>query len=189
MRRRDFLLRLAAAGALLALPGCGHLGKEEPAVFPSAVPGLMATRLRLAHEVAWTKFHSGTPIHDPEREAELLASLVARAEARRLDPAWVETFFTAQIAASREVQKELHAAWHADAASRPSTPPLDLRAKIRPRLDRVTNVLLESMPAGPNRDLEHVTAAVLRSEGFSPAVVDLAIAPLRGGKRSSRRIL
>jgi chorismate mutase-like protein len=189
MRRRDFLFRLGGVGALLAFPGCAHLRREEPAVLPSAVPGLVAERLRLAHDVAWAKFQAGAPILDPEREAALLASLVARANDRGLDPVWVETFFAAQIAASRQVQAEWHAAWREDAAARPATAPLDLRAQIRPRLDRVTAALLDTMPAGPNRELEEVTRIVLAREGYSAEVVELATAPLRGGRRSRRQVL
>lgn len=133
----------------------------------------------MAREVAWTKFHTGAPVHDPRREAELLADLVAHASARDRDPAWVEKFFTAQLAASRAVQTESHTLWRSDPKTRPSTPPQDLRNDLRPRLDALTARLLEALPRKPESELATVAATALGNAGFSPAVIDLATAPLR----------
>jgi chorismate mutase len=138
----------------------------------------MAERLLIAREVAWTKHHSGAPVLDPEREAALLTSLIAKGRARGLDVTRVEDFFTAQIAASREVQAELLFAWVSDAA-RPAHAPLDLRADLRPRLDKLTPLLLESLPAAPAAELALAAERLLTAEGFSPAVIALAVAPLR----------
>ena len=189
------LFRLTAALGLLTLAigfaaGCCHTPDATDAPPPSAafahpLPGLIAERLVLAREVAWAKFHSGAPVHDPVREAAILADLVAQGRERGLDPVRVEAFFTAQIAASREVQTELLAGWLAmsrkQAPPRPAHPPLDLRADIRPRLDALTPRLLDALvllSATPTHGLADATAATLRLDGFSPAVIALAVAPL-----------
>lgn len=178
------LLRLFPTPLLLLLGLVLFAGCQTPTPATPAnarvpgLPALMAERLTIAREVAWTKHHSGAPVFDPEREASLLASLIAEGRARGLDPARVEDFFTAQIAASREVQTELLFAW-ASGAPRPEHPPLDLRADIRPRLDALTPRLLEALPAAPAAALALAAESHLAAEGFSPAVVGLAVAPLR----------
>ncbi|MBC8012451.1 MAG: gamma subclass chorismate mutase AroQ [Burkholderiales bacterium] len=197
MNRRAFPLRFAAALGLLMLgigfgTGCCHKPERStpsPAV-AHPLPELINERLLLAREVAWTKFHSGAPIHDPVREAAILADLVAQGRARGLDHARVEAFFSAQIAASREVQTELLAVWRAprhdtghDAAQasahRPAHPPLDLRTDIRPWLDALTPRLLDALPTAPRPDLATATADTLRLDGFSATVITLATDPLR----------
>lgn len=149
-----------------------------PAASAHPLPTLMAERLIIAREVAWTKLHSGAAVHDPAREAALLADLVAQGHARGLDPSRVEAFFVAQISASREVQHELLAAWAAG-APHPAHAPLDLRADIRPSLDTLTPRLLDALPAQPEPTLARVAETTLREAGFSAAVTALAVEPLR----------
>lgn len=185
------VLRLVAALGLLVLgigftAGCCHRpGAVAPsAAFAHPLPALIVERLEIAREVAWAKFHSGAPVHDPAREAAILADLVAQGRERGLDPVRVEAFFTAQIAASREVQTELIAGWLAmsrkQTPPRPAHPPLDLRADIRPRLDALTPRLLDALAQTtfPAPDLAAATASMLRAAGYSPEVVALATAPL-----------
>jgi chorismate mutase len=159
--------------------GCQSAAPVPPAnTYGDPLPLLIAERLAIAREVAWTKYHSGAPVLDPEREAALLSALIAEGRARGLDTARIEDFFTAQIAASREVQTELLFAWAAGAA-KPDHAPLDLRADIRPRLDALTPRLLDALPAAPAPDLALAAERLLADAGFSPAVVALAVAPLR----------
>ena len=77
------------------------------------------------------------------------------------------------------MQTELLAAWRAGTAPRPDHPPRDLRTDLRPRLDRVTADLAASLPVGAHPPLAEQIATDLRRAGFSPAVIDLATAPLR----------
>lgn len=177
------LLRLILPPLLLLgfvlFGGCQSAGPTPPAnAYEHPLPRLMAERLAIAREVAWTKHHSGAPVLDPEREAALLSALIADGRARGLDTARVEDFFTAQIAASREVQTELLFAW-AGGSSHPDHAPLDLRADIRPRLDVLTPRLLDTLPAAPAPDLALAAERLLTEAGYSPAVIDLAVAPLR----------
>lgn len=175
MRRRAFLPRLLAVLGLLALAACRHPAASGHG---PGLPALVTERLQLAREVAWAKHHSGAPVHDPVREAAILAALVSQGRAHGLEPAAVGTFFTAQIAASRRVQEELLAAWRAG-GPRPDHPPLDLRDDIRPRLDALTPKILDALAGHPSPALADDTARALSAAGFSPAVTDLATAPLR----------
>ena len=77
------------------------------------------------------------------------------------------------------MQTELLGAWRAGTAPRPDHPPRDLRAYLRPRLDRVTADLAASLPVGAYPPLAKDIANDLRRAGFSPAVIALATAPLR----------
>lgn len=167
---RHGTLAPSAAAAPHPATACGPLRQAD------SLPELIALRLELAREVAWTKFHSGAPIHDPSREAAILAGLVAQGRALGLDAAAVETFFSAQLAASREVQRELIAAWRSGAVV-PSRAPLDLAGDIRPQLDALTPRLLALLPA--SLPLADATARTLAARGFSPTVIVLATAPLR----------
>lgn len=152
----------------------------EAAATAAELPALIEARLQLAREVAWSKFHSGAPVHDPQREAELLDALQRQGEALGLPPARVRRFFEAQIAASRAVQTTQLAAWHAG-APRPAHPPLDLRTDLRPRLDRLTARLLQALadPASADPSLQRRSEELLRVRHYPPEAIALAIAPLR----------
>jgi chorismate mutase len=177
MRRRGFFQHLLLVGGALALAACRHRVAPPPPG-PDSLPNLITARLLLAREVAAAKLYSGAPVHDPAREAAILEDLVAQGRARGLDPVEVQTFFSAQIAASRRVQEELIAAWRAGEA-RPDHPPLDLRTELRPRLDALTPHFLEALSAARAATLAPDTAHALSAAGFSPAVIALATAPLR----------
>ncbi len=62
---------------------------------------LLARRVGVARRAAKAKASVGRPIRDPEREAELLAERVARAETLGLDGASVEELFVAVLGFSR----------------------------------------------------------------------------------------
>ncbi len=183
LKRRLPLLAMAGLAAGMPLGGCSSAPRHEtPRRAESdhhALPDLLAQRLLLAREVAWSKFHSGAPVHDPEREAAILAGIVEQAAASGHDRARAERFFAAQMAASRAVQTELLAAWAAGDAPRPAHPPRDLRTEIRPRLDQLTPRLLQALPRQAEATLAEAGAAALRTAGFSAPVIALAVEPLR----------
>lgn len=118
-------------------------------------------------------------MHDPEREFDLVTQLIRQGNAVGLDSLAIKTFFEAQLAASREVQTELLAAWSAETAPKPTTPPLDLAADLNPRLDALTPSLLEGIFDTPDIAIAETTARALAADGFSAAVIELATAPLR----------
>lgn len=90
---------------------------------------LTGKRLALAPEVAWAKFQSNLPIHDPAREASILAA-ASDPESRR--------FFAAQIAASRRIQARLIESWKTGAPC-PIKPARSLSAELRPAIDAIDN--------------------------------------------------
>jgi chorismate mutase len=180
MHRRRFLVQLlafAGLGVVVALAGCAHSTTPR---FPSpdSLTPLVVERLELAREVAFAKHHSGAPVHDPAREAELLAGIVAQAVERGLDAAEAERVFSAQLAASRRAQEELLEAWRAGQPP-PDRPPPELRRELRPRLDALTPRLLDALSAPRSPALPADLARALDSAGFSPAVISLATGPWR----------
>lgn len=186
MRPRPVRLCFFAA-AVGILSGCGTSAPKDRALpSPSLaaprsldrLPDLIALRLTIATEVALAKHATGAPVHDPAREAALLTAIIEQGLQRGLPAAEVETFFSAQIAASRQVQVELLAAW-ADGTPLPDHAPLDLRADIRPRLDALTPRMLDALATQRSSTIAETTARQLAASGFSPAVIALATAPLR----------
>lgn len=176
MKRRAFLW-IGACAAVWLLAGCCAPGAKEATTPIQRLANGMEARLEIARDVAWSKANSGAPVLDVERERVLLAALVKQGEEAGLPKARVERFFSAQIAASREVQTELLAAWAAGTAARPVTPPLDLRTQIRPRLDALSAELIAAL-AGVPEDGAPLARVVmerrLRQRGFSEAVSRLA---------------
>jgi chorismate mutase len=176
MKRRAFLWIGLCAGVWLLAGCCAPRAAEETTTLERLANGMEA-RLKIANDVAWAKANSGAPVLDVERERALLAALVKQGEEAGLPKARVERFFSAQIAASREVQTELLAAWAAGTKARPVTPPLDLRTQIRPRLDALSAELIAALAAVPEdgAPLDRVVMQRrLRQRGFSEAVSRLA---------------
>ncbi|MET0263658.1 MAG: gamma subclass chorismate mutase AroQ [Rariglobus sp.] len=179
MKRRAFLLSGLCAGLFLLAGCCTPSSTKDEPLHSRLVKG-MAARLEIAREVAWTKAQTGAPVLDVDREKALLAALVKQGEAAGLSRDRVEKFFSAQIAASREVQTELLAAWAAGTAERPRTAPLDLRTQIRPRLDSLSNELIEALAAAPVADeywwigVREISRRALLQRGFSDTVSEIA---------------
>ena len=179
MKRRMFLWLGVCAGLSLLAGCCAPWAKEEVTPLERLRNG-MVTRLEIARDVAWAKAQTGAPVLDEEREKAVLSALVKQGEAAGLERARVERFFTAQIAASREVQTELLAAWAASTAERPKTAPLDLKTQIRPRLDAVGSELIAALGEVPVGDAgwaggaQEIMRRSLLRRGFSEAVSRLA---------------
>lgn len=154
----------------------------RPSPVAAELAGLMAERLALAREVARDKQRSGAAVYDPVREAAILANLTARAADRGLPREEAESFFAAQIAASRQVQTELLARWAAGDPL-PAGKPMNLQTELRPRLDALTDpllaALLQARHQGAWSDVRDDAVARLRQAGYSRAAIDLAVEPLR----------
>ncbi len=99
-------LRLAASFALVAglLSGCSSLPAAQDDAFVPLVRHL-ADRVMTADQVALSKWDSGRPVHDPQREAQVIANAVAAAPAYGLAAKDVEDLFTDQMEASKQVQR------------------------------------------------------------------------------------
>jgi len=145
---------------------------------------LMRDRLELMPLVAQAKWNARLPIEDSAREAALLAAMRDGAERRGLPPAWVESFFRAQIEAGKALQRELFAQWTA-AASGPFADAPDLGRDVRPRIDAVNAAILDTLrEVAPYLDSAAVQRVVrrgdtrLRSATVSAEVARLALQPL-----------
>jgi chorismate mutase len=105
---------------------------------------LIAERLDIATAVAKSKWNSKRPIEDLQREAQLLQSIQNQAPQYSLHPTLAAAFFSAQINASKTVQKELHTRWTTENHPPFENPP-SLQDDIRPKLDQLTPALLKAL--------------------------------------------
>jgi chorismate mutase-like protein len=177
-RRSVLLLGLVIFAGFL--PGCAQTRQPQafaPTPAESQLVEAMARRLDLARHVAWVKFQNNLPVSDPKREAELLASLVEKGQGMGLSSETVTGFFVAQIAASRNEQEDLIRAWKRG-ATLPVFPPWDLKRHIRPRLDTVSNEMLNALRSPLQPGFGKYAYSILRQRGFSRAAVSAAVGPL-----------
>jgi chorismate mutase len=159
----------------LLLPTAGPLLAADDGA--ATLAGLIALRLDLAERVAETKWNSGQPIADPPREAKVVVAFVTQAAGRGLPPGFARAFIQAQIAASRLVQSELHAAWRA-AGRGPFAAPPDLQRDLRPRFDALTQALVAALAAA---------AASLEQPAWRAAVANAGAAALAGRTQAVRQ--
>jgi chorismate mutase len=121
----------AAAGLLLAV------AVFSMTVFAGSVPayaddqeplvGLVdaaAQRLQTADPVAAFKWNNpDSPISDPPRVAQVLASVSAAATSNHVDPDYVTAIFTDQINATEAIEYRRFSEWKLDPAAAPATAP------------------------------------------------------------------
>jgi chorismate mutase len=102
---------------------------------------LMQERLTLMHDVAGWKWSAHQPIAAPERERQLLESVVRQGRAKGLDPKFVRAFFEAQIEAARFVEQADFNRWQTGRQQ----PPAGKRslAELRRRIDDLNRGLLD----------------------------------------------
>jgi chorismate mutase len=154
-------IAVAALGvAFLVSPRIASADGDDTAL--TNLVALASQRLALAEPVARWKWANHKEIEDKPREAALLDAVEKRAVQTGVDPAFARTFFEDQIAASKDVQNALFAAWR---ATRPpeGTPP-DLATSTRPALDRLTEKMLAGLAqVAPLRDAPDCQARLARS--------------------------
>ncbi|SFW81958.1 chorismate mutase [Pseudomonas sp. NFACC09-4] len=117
------------------------------AAAPDALTPLLNTigeRLAIANQVALSKWDSGKPVEDRQREREVIAAAVAQAPAYKLSGETVEAFFAAQIEANKLVQYIDLSDWTLEGKA-PDLPRPDLAGQIRPQLDRLQKRLLQQL--------------------------------------------
>lgn len=169
------LLAATASSAVLALSGCATPPLAEDAV---PVVELMAARLDVARDVAWTKWAEGLPVRDPVREKAVVERFTARAEAAGFEPAPAARFIRAQIEASCLQQEWWMARWKAGESTPAGDPPT--LERLRSRIDAISARLLAEWAAvetsPPAR--EAVRADLIR-RGVSPAAAGAAAAAFR----------
>jgi chorismate mutase-like protein len=147
---------------------------------------LMGKRLALMHDVARWKWNADKPITDPERERELLQSVVERGRGKGLDPDLVRSFFAAQMEAARLIQQADFDRWTANKPE-PFADTTSL-AVLRQRIDELNRELIDALAeVGPRlsgltvqQALPQRAEEILTGNGLA-GVRETAIASLRPG--------
>ncbi|MEP6722460.1 MAG: chorismate mutase [Variovorax sp.] len=127
-----------AAGSLILWCAEG-VAQVAPSQDFSTLVDLSATRLDISRKVALTKWDTNQPIADPPqdpREKQVIAAAADEAVRLGLSGDLASAFFADQIEASKLVQVELMAEWQR-AGQAPTDPRADLKAELRPALDRL----------------------------------------------------
>jgi chorismate mutase len=130
---------------------------------PQSLQDLIATcarRIAIAHQVALSKWDSGSAVEDSSRESDVIQNAVGATQAKELDASWVTSFFRAQIEANKVVQYALLAEWRR-AGMAPRHPPVNLKGTIRPELDQIQTTLIADL----------VETYSLRAQSECPTVV------------------
>lgn len=135
-----FLLCCAAIGIVVSGAQANSSSTPPKALLPLLVT--LNERLNIGDLVALTKWDSGTPIQDAAREAQVIDNARKLAVDRQMDPQAVGELLAAQMEANKLVQYGLLAKWQAAGAA-PKVPRPDLANQIRPRLDKLQNLLLQ----------------------------------------------
>jgi chorismate mutase-like protein len=183
--------RVWVFGLLLGTLAAGGCRPAKPPEEPRHISAdldrllhLMQRRLTLMHDVARWKWNAGQPIMNPERERELLQSVVERGRAKGLDPDLVRAFFAAQMEAARLVQQADFERWKAN-KQEPFSDATSLTV-LRQRIDQLNRELIDALARdGPRlfeRDVQQAlpqrAEEVLNGNGLA-GVRETAIAPLR----------
>ncbi|WP_223963148.1 chorismate mutase [Paraburkholderia sabiae] len=129
----------------------------------SALLDLTAARLRIARQVALSKWDSGKPVEDVSRESAVIAAAVVEARASGVSANLAAHFFADQIEANKLVQYALLAEWrrsgHAPADAR-----ADLAKEIRLELDRLQEGFIHVLAqSGKLRDRADCSERVSRA--------------------------
>jgi chorismate mutase len=103
---------------------------------------LINERLEIADLVALTKWDSGQPVQDSDRELTVIADAQRQAASYAIGKNEAAQLMAAQIEANKLVQYGLLSMWHSDGKS-PLTERPDLKNQIRPRLDALQTGLLQ----------------------------------------------
>lgn len=149
-----WLLRIVAVSFSLLLCACQSLPASTASIASISATQqqriddllrLIDQRLSVAVMVAQTKWNSGAPINDPVREQKILDDLAATFP--QTDPQerlFTRRFFQAQFDAGKIIQVSLHAQWRKEQRAPFAAPP-DLARDIRPKLDRLTPLLIDAL--------------------------------------------
>ncbi|MFL9950503.1 chorismate mutase [Paraburkholderia agricolaris] len=150
---------IAAGLALWLVTGCSA-GVETPANAFVPLIGNMAERLGTADQVALSKWDSGQPVYDPQREAQVIENAVRVAPGYGLSAEDATNIFVDQIEASKEVQYALLDDWKRQ-GSAPATPRQSLSGVIRPALDKMQISIMQNLRAvAPLRSTENCRTQV-----------------------------
>lgn len=107
---------------------------------------VVTQRLNIANDVALSKFYSGKPVQDSERERQVIANVESQAATYRLDTGDVRAFMTAQIEANKVVQYGRIAQWR-ETGRAPAQPAASQMAGIRTQLDTLQPQMMKNLAA------------------------------------------
>lgn len=125
------------------LCACTSVTAVEPP--PDALRPLIESigqRIDIANEVALSKWYSGKPVQDSNRERQVILGAQALAEEFKLNSGAVGDFISAQMEANKLVQYARIAQWH-EQGQAPGTPPSALTSGLRSRLDALQRALIQ----------------------------------------------
>jgi len=126
-----------------------HAAHAASAPAPEELTSLITTikqRIEIGEEVALSKWYSGKPVHDGDRERQVIANATSRAGEYRLGKDDVHRFMSAQIEANKMLQYARLAQWHAVGIA-PQKAAANLAQDIRARLDNLQPELLTAYAA------------------------------------------
>ena len=133
----------------ILISACATAPGPSPAPAPDALRPLMTAigqRIDIANDVALSKWYSGKPVQDSNRERQVIINAESQAQAYSLTRDEVRQFMTAQMEANKVVQYARIAQWHKRGRV-PQQPASTLTGTIRTRLDTLQPVLMEKYAA------------------------------------------
>ena len=137
---RTYALSLLVLVASLLAPPKAHASVESHAIFEIVV--VIDKRTALMRQVAAWKYLNKQPVHDPQREAELLAKVRRRAGELGIDPTTAAHFMQQVFALSVKVQESRFREWNM--RRKPRAPQRSLQA-LRREISDLTDDLVEKM--------------------------------------------
>jgi|GEM_PF-558506 len=117
--------------------------RQDHAAKLEALKEVMAKRLGIMANVARYKWNKSLPVEAPEREASLLDATIKRATEMGMDPDFARRVLTAQMEASKTLQRGLFKQWQATGAQTFDDVP-SLADDMRPKIDALTGDLLKA---------------------------------------------
>ena len=154
---------------------------------PRELRTLISERLSVMPGVAKFKWNKKIPVEDLARERVILEGLVAKAERAGVSPNYADKFFKDQIAAAKMIQWGLIEKWRVENHP-PFTDVPDLKATVRPALDRLTGRILILLAEVQNKPLDAESQTLLKTPpatwASQPKIWERAVSSLLIGKES-----
>ncbi|CAB4052951.1 hypothetical protein LMG9964_06642 [Paraburkholderia phenoliruptrix] len=150
--------------ALWFAAGCSPgIGAQQDAFVP--LVRSMADRLNTADQVALSKWDTGQPVYDGQREAQVIANAATMASEYGLTAEDAINIFSDQVEANKEVQYALLNNWRRQGDA-PATPRQSLAGVIRPILDKLQASIMQNLQSvAPLRSIADCHALVASAVG------------------------